>query len=104
MTVIVEISEEPCCMPADPTEELSPKVGCEIVKATEAVGENGPSLPTIVTLYVPGTALALAENCKIHVPVVVIGLGLNVAVTPLGKPDAEKFMDPAPICTKSAVS
>jgi hypothetical protein len=51
-----------------------------------------PDVPVIVTVTVPVVALALAVN--VNVLVVVAGLGLNAAVTPLGKPDAERVTLP----------
>ncbi len=51
-----------------------------------------PDVPVIVTVTVPVAALALAV--KVNVLVEVAGLGLNAAVTPLGKPDAERVTLP----------
>lgn len=51
-----------------------------------------PDVPVIVTVTVPVAAVALAV--KVSVLVVVAGLGLNAAVTPLGKPDAERLTLP----------
>jgi len=42
---------------------------------------------------VPGAVLAVAVTVIVEEPVVV-GLGLKVAVTPLGKPEALKVTDP----------
>ena len=46
-----------------------------------------PDLPVIVTVDVPVAAVALAE--RVRVVVLVAGFGLNAAVTPVGKPEAE---------------
>ncbi len=51
-----------------------------------------PDVPVIVTVAVPVAAVALAV--KVSVLVVVAGLGLNAAVTPLGKPAAERVTLP----------
>ncbi len=51
-----------------------------------------PDVPVIVTVTVPVAAVALAV--KVSVPVDVAGFGLNAAVTPLGKPDAERVTLP----------
>jgi hypothetical protein len=51
-----------------------------------------PEVPVIVTVAVPVVAVALAVN--VRVLVLVAGLGLNAAVIPLGKPDAERVMLP----------
>jgi hypothetical protein len=47
-----------------------------------------PDMPVTVTWYVPGTAELVEVN--IRVLVVVVLLGLNEAVTPLGTPDAAR--------------
>jgi hypothetical protein len=46
----------------------------------------------MVTVTVPVTAVALAVSVSVLVEVV--GFGLNAAVTPLGKPDAERVTLP----------
>lgn len=48
-----------------------------------------PEVPVIVTLAVPVVALGLAV--KVKVLVLVVLLGLNEAVTPLGRPEAAKL-------------
>jgi len=51
----------------------------------------------IVTVTVPVVAVPLAAS--VNVLVAVVGLGLNDAVTPLGKPDADKLTLPLkPLC------
>jgi hypothetical protein len=49
-------------------------------------------VPVIVTVKVPGPALAPAVN--VNALLVVAGLGLNAAVTPFGKPVAENVTLP----------
>jgi len=51
-----------------------------------------PEVPVMVTVTVPVAAEALAVS--VSVLVVVAGFGLNPAVTPLGKPDAERVTLP----------
>ena len=51
-----------------------------------------PDTPVIVTVTVPVAAVPLAV--KVSVLVVVAGLGLKAAVTPLGRPDAERVTLP----------
>jgi hypothetical protein len=51
-----------------------------------------PDVPVMVTVVVPVDALALA--IKVSVLVLVAGFGLNAAVTPLGRPDAERVTLP----------
>ena len=48
-----------------------------------------PDVPVIVTGTVPVFAVLLAVNVKVLVAVA--GFGLNDAVTPLGRPDADKL-------------
>lgn len=49
-TVMVDVSEVPCVIPAEPTEEPMVNVGGVMVNATAVVGLNGPFVPVIVTL------------------------------------------------------
>ena len=51
-----------------------------------------PDEPVTVTVLVPGGAVLLAVN--VNVLVLVVLLGLNNAVTPLGRPDADKLTLP----------
>jgi hypothetical protein len=54
-----------------------------------AVCDNPPDAPETVTVTVPVTAVLLAASVSVLVfPVL---LGLNDAVTPLGRPDADKL-------------
>src|SRR5882724_2995780 len=48
-----------------------------------------PDVPVTVTVTVPVAAVLLAVSVKVLVPAVL--LGLNDAVTPLGRPDADKL-------------
>ena len=51
-----------------------------------------PTLPVMVTVAVPVAAVLLAVSVNVLVPVVLAGL--NDAVTPLGRPDADKLTLP----------
>jgi hypothetical protein len=71
--------------------------GAVTVSATVAVWLRLPDATVIVTVDVPVVALALAVS--VSVLVLVVELGLNDAVTPLGKPDAARFTLPLkPFC------
>ena len=56
------------------------------------VCDKAPDLPVIVIVKVPSVAVLLAVSVRMLVPVVL--LGLNPAVTPLGKPVAERLTLP----------
>ncbi len=66
--------------------------GALTVRLSVVVFVNLPDLPVIVTVTVPVAAAALAV--KVSVLVVVAWLGVKDAVTPLGKPDAERVTLP----------
>jgi hypothetical protein len=51
--------------------------------------DNAPDLPVMVIVTVPSAAVLLAVS--VSVLVLVVLLGLNAAVTPLGKPLAERL-------------
>ena len=57
-----------------------------------AVAVKFPEVPVTVIVAVPVAAVALAVS--VSTLVLVAGLGLNAAVTPLGKPDADKVTLP----------
>jgi len=50
---------------------------------------NPPDVPVTVTVTVPVAAVLLAV--RVNVLVLAVLLGLNAAVTPLGRPDADKL-------------
>jgi len=71
----------------------SVKLGAAVtVKATEVVAVRLPDVPMTVTVALPSAALLLAAS--VNVLDVVALAGLNVAVTPAGKPEAERFTAP----------
>jgi hypothetical protein len=53
------------------------------------VCDNPPDAPETVTVTVPVAAVLLAAS--VNVLVLAVLLGLNDAVTPLGRPDADKL-------------
>jgi len=52
-----------------------------------------PEVPVMITLYCPRVAELLAAKVSVLLPVV--GFGEKDAVTPLGRPDAERVTLPA---------
>ena len=58
------------------------------LRVTVAVFVKLPEIPVMVTMAVPVLAVPLAVSVKVLVAVA--GFGLNVAVTPLGRPDTDK--------------
>jgi len=63
-----------------------------MVRAKVVVAVRAPDLPVIVTLYCPAAAELLAVSVSVLAPVV--GLGEKDAVTPLGRPEAERVTLP----------
>jgi hypothetical protein len=59
------------------------------VRETVVVAVKLPDVPVMVTETVPGVAVLLAVSVKALLLAVL--LGLNDAVTPLGRPDADKL-------------
>jgi len=58
---------------------------------------NPSDMPVTVTANVPVVAVPLADS--VNVLVLVVLLGLNDAVTPLGRPDADRLTVPVkPFC------
>jgi hypothetical protein len=60
------------------------------VTATVVDSPNVPEVPVIVTVTGPPTVAVLVAVSVIALEPAVAGLGLNAAVTPLGRPEAEK--------------
>jgi len=78
-SMVREVGEAPMVKFADPAAALT-------VRAIVVVAVRLPLLPVMVTVAVPVVAVALAVSVSTLVPVV--GFAPNVAVTPLGRPDA----------------
>jgi len=67
------------------------------VRETDVVRVRLPDVPVMVTATVPVVAVLLAVS--VNVLVAVAGLGLNEAVTPLGRPEADRLTLPLkPFC------
>jgi len=70
------------------------KLGCAVtVKLIMVVCVSPPDVPVIVTPAMPVAAVALAVRVRVLL-LVVAGFGLNAAVTPLGKPEADSVTLP----------
>jgi len=78
-------------------ERLKLWLGVLTVRLSVVAFVNVPDLPVIVTVTVPTAAVALAR--KVMVLAAVAGLGLKDAVTPLGRPDAERVTLPLKLAT-----
>jgi hypothetical protein len=59
------------------------------VRVTVVACDKPPDTPETVTVAVPGAAVPPAVS--VNVLVLAVLLGLNDAVTPLGRPDADKL-------------
>ncbi len=53
-----------------------------------------PETPVMVIVDVPVVAVPLAVKVSVDVPLVAMDAGLNAAVTPLGRPDADSVTVP----------
>jgi hypothetical protein len=73
-------------------ESESVKLGTKTPKVRVADAFREPDVPVIVTVYCPVVAVLPAVKVRVLIPVV--GLGVKVAVTPLGKPDAARVTLP----------
>ena len=74
------------------SEETVGRGGDVTVRVIAVVCVNAPDVPVMVTVTVPMAAVLLTAS--VNVLVAVTGLGLNDAVTPLGKPEADKLTLP----------
>jgi hypothetical protein len=93
--VIVLVPLAPWATVSDAGEAAMLKFGdavALIVKAIVVVAVRLPEVPVMVTVDVPVVAVLLAVNVSTLVPVV--GFVPNVAVTPLGRPDAVRVTLP----------
>ena len=92
-TVIVLEPLEPCVMVRLLGEAVSEKFGGGLTVRESGVElDRLPDAPVIVTVAVPVVAVLVAVSVKVLVPVVRVGL--NAAVTPEGKPDANRLTVP----------
>ena len=62
------------------------------MRETDVVCVRLPDVPVMVTVTMPVVAVLLAVS--VNALVAAAGLGLNEAVTPLGRPDAAKLTLP----------
>ena len=93
VTVIVVVPVDPCVTVKLLGDEESEKFGGVVtVRATDVVCDKLPEMPVIVTVTVPAVAVLLAVN--VSVLVAAAGFALNDAVTPLGRPEADKLTLP----------
>ena len=69
------------------------KDGAAMVRARVVVTVTAPDFPVMVTLYSPATAELLAVSVSVLL-YPVAGFGEKDAVTPLGRPDAERVALP----------
>jgi hypothetical protein len=73
-----------------------------MVSERVAVLVKAPDVPVMVTVDVPVVTVALEVSVNVLVPVVL--LGLKEAVTPLGKPEADKLTLPVkPFCGTTVI-
>ena len=98
VTVMVLDPEVPCMMlRLVGDEERVKSGGSATVRASVAVCVKLPEVPVTVTVAVPADAEVLAAS--VNVLDAVVGLGPNDAVTPLGRPEADRVMPPLkPFC------
>jgi hypothetical protein len=95
VTVIVLVPLLSCATETLAGEADSVKLGAAAtVKATIVDSLNVPEVPVMVTLTGPPTVAELVAVSVIALEPAVVGLGLNAAVTPLGRPEAEKVTLP----------
>jgi hypothetical protein len=72
------------------------------VRESAAIFVKVPDVPVMVTVDVPVVALALAVTVNVLVPVGLVGL--KEAVTPLGRPEADKSTFPLkPFCAVTVI-
>jgi hypothetical protein len=93
VTVMVLTPAAPCTMVKVFGDAESAKFGGAVtVSERVAALDRLPDVPVAVTVTVPVAAVLLAVSVKMLEPVVLVGL--NEAVTPLGRPDADKLTLP----------
>ena len=94
VTVIVEVPLESCVRLNEFGDADSVKFGRGVtVSETVVECDKFPAVPVMVTVPVPRPAVLLAVSVSVLVAFVL--LGLKVAVTPLGKPEAERLTLPS---------
>jgi len=86
VTVRTVVPLPPCFTLNEMKEDVRPKLGASTVRFTAAALFKLPDVPVTVTAAGPGATELAALRVRVLVAVVL--LGLNVAVTPLGRPEA----------------
>lgn len=93
VTVIVDVTFVPRARLSELGEAERAKFGRGVtVSESVVLCDNAPDLPVMFIVTVPSAAVLLAVS--VSVLVLVVLLGLNAAVTPLGKPVAERLKLP----------
>lgn len=95
VTLMVVVPLPPCATVSEVGEEASVKLAvadAATVTVTVVLAVKLPDVPLIVTVEAPGEAVEPAVS--VSVPVLVVGFGEKVAVTPVGRPVAEKVTEP----------
>jgi len=94
LSVTVPVEDDPpiTLLGLSVSEETVGRGGGATVRVIEVVCVKVPDVPVMVAVSVPTVAALLAAS--VNVLVVVAGLGLNDAVTPLGRPKADKLTLP----------
>ena len=89
VTVIVDVILPPRTRLKEFGEAERAKFGGDTtVRETVVLRDNSPDAPVTATVNVPSAAALLAVSVSVLAPVVL--LGLNAAVTPMGRPAAER--------------
>lgn len=93
VTVMVDVTLAPRARLKEPGEAERAKFGGgATVRETVVTCDRPPDVPVMVTVTVPRAAVLPAVSVSVLEAVVL--LGLNVAVTPLGRPEAERLTLP----------
>ena len=109
VSVIVLMPLEPCMNVKLLGEAESEKFGAAVtLRLNVAVFVRLPDVPVIVTVLVPVVAMLVAVRVNVMLEdaglVTVAGFGLNDALTPLGRPDADTVTLPLkPFCGLSVI-
>ena len=91
-TMIVSVLEDPTYICTEADEEVRLKPGALTCKARDAVAVMDPEAPVMVNMYDPRRAELLAVTVRTLLPVA--GFEPKDAVTPLGRPETERFTFP----------
>jgi hypothetical protein len=95
VTVMVLVPLLPWTTVTLPGEGASVKLGATLtVRATVVVSVSAPEVPVTVTVTGPPVVAVLAAVSVITLEPVVVGLGLKLAVTPMGRPVADRVTPP----------